>query len=65
MPGEDGVGLDDTGYFLQCLFAELHTDFGQGFALAVTQPDAAFDLAAQEAIFCHQVLVAQQEFLIH
>ena len=65
MPGEDGVGLDKTGHFLQCLFPELHTDFGEGFPLTVTQPDAAFDLAAQEAIFCHQVLVAQLEFLIH
>ena len=32
----------------------------QGLAFAVAQPDAPFELVAQDTIFCHQVLVPQQ-----
>ena len=64
VPAENRVGLDDRGHFLQGLLAQLLADLGQGLALAITQPHTPCDLVAQDAIFRHQVLVAQQQFLI-
>ena len=64
VPAENRVGLDDRGHFLQGLLAQLLADLGQGLALAVAQPDTPLDLMAEDAIFGHQVLVAQQQFLI-
>src|SRR5438876_4928915 len=56
--------LDDRGHFLQGLLAELLANHGEGFALAVTQVYAPLDLMAQDAILRHQILVAQEQFLI-
>jgi hypothetical protein len=42
---------------------EKHTH-GQGLRLTITQADTTVDLVAQDAIFGHQVRVAQQRFLI-
>ena len=39
-------------------------DHGKGLALAITQPDATFELVAEDAVFRHQIFVAQQQFLI-
>jgi hypothetical protein len=64
VPGEDGVGLDDAGHLLQGLFPELHAECGQGFALTAAQPDTAFDLLAQYPVVCHQIRMAQAQFLI-
>ena len=64
MPGENRVGFDDGGDFLQGLLAQLLADVGQRLAFAIRQPHATCDLVAQDAIFCHQILVTQQQFLI-
>src|SRR6266850_2271372 len=65
VPREDRVGCDDAGDLRQRLLAQLLSNLGQGLALAITQAYTTVDLVAQDAIFGHQVLVAQQEFLIH
>src|SRR5207249_2228044 len=57
VPGEDGVGLDDLGDFLQRFLSQLLGDLREGLASAVTQPYATFDLVAEDAIFGHQVRI--------
>ena len=42
----------------------LLTNLGECFALAIRQPHTTCDLVAQDPILGHQVLVAQQQFLI-
>ena len=64
VPSKDGVGCDDLGHFLQGLLAELLANLSQCLALAITQLDASLDVIAEHAVFSHQVLIAQQEFLI-
>ena len=64
VPGENGVRGDDGSDFLESLLAELLADFSQRLAFAVRQLHTTCDLAAQDAILCHQVLIAQQQFLI-
>jgi hypothetical protein len=64
VPAEHRVGLDKLGHCLQGRLAELLAEIGQGLALAITQQDASFDLMAQYPVFCHQRLMAHQEFLI-
>jgi hypothetical protein len=46
------------------LFAQLVADFGQRCAFAICQPHTTSELMAQDAILCHQILIAQQQFLI-
>ena len=65
VPGENRVRLDDRGYLCQSLLAQLLADLGEGFALAVSQAYAAGDLLAEKPILRHQVLVAEQKFLVH
>ena len=64
VPAEHGIRCDEVRDFLQGLLPQLVADLSQGLALTVAQPEAPLDLAAQDAILRHQVLVAQQEFLI-
>jgi hypothetical protein len=64
VPAENRVGFDDLRHFLQGLLPQLLAQLGQGFALAVTQAYATFDLVAQDGIFGHGVLIAYQQFLI-
>jgi hypothetical protein len=59
------VSGDHMRHFFQRLLAPLLVDLGERCALAVSQPHTARDLSAQDAILCHQVLVAQQQFLIN
>jgi hypothetical protein len=60
VPAENGVGLDDRRHVLQSLLAQPVANIRQGLAFAVAQPDAPFELVAQDAILRHQVLVTQQ-----
>src|SRR5262249_26284955 len=64
MPAENCLGLNDLSHSLEGLLAQLLADHGEGLALAITQPDAPFKLVTEDAVFRHQVLVAQQWFLI-
>jgi hypothetical protein len=65
LPTEDGVGLDHMRDCFQSFLAQLLTDLGQGLALGVIEPDSPLDLVTQDAIFGHQIFIAEQEFLIH
>ena len=65
VPREDGVGCDDCGHLGQCLLSQPLPDLGEGLALPITQPHTPWDLLAQEPIFCHEILLAQQELVIH
>ena len=64
MPDEDGLGCDELGDFLQGLLAQLLTDFRQGLALAVTQPETLLDLVAENPVLRRQIFVAHQQLLI-
>ena len=64
VPAKDRLGFDDRGYFLQSLLAQPVTNLREGLPFGIRQPDTHFDLVAQDAIFRHQVLVAEQQFLI-
>jgi hypothetical protein len=58
VPAQDRVGLNHMRHFFQCLLAQLLAELGQSFALTVRQPYTARDLMPQDAILCHQILVA-------
>ena len=64
VPSEDGIGFDDLRDFLQGFLSQLLADLRQGLALAITQPYTSLELIAENAIFGHQILIAQQQFLI-
>ncbi len=64
VPGENRVRFDDSGHCFQGLLPQLLTNLGECCALAIRQPHTTGDLVAQDTILCHQVLVAQQQFLI-
>src|SRR5713101_5307314 len=64
MPSEKRVGLDDRGHFLQGLLPQPLANLGQDLAIAIAQAYATFDLVTKHAIFSHEVLIAQQQFLI-
>jgi hypothetical protein len=65
VPGEDGVRGDEAGHFIQRLLAQLLAQFGERLPLAVAQAHAARDLLAQDTVFCDQIFIAKQEFLVH
>ncbi len=65
MPGQDGVGFDDGGDFLQSLFPELLADRSQRLALSVGELHAPCNLVAQDTVFFDHVFVSQQELLFH
>jgi hypothetical protein len=65
MPGENRIGLDDVGYFLQSVLTQLLSELSQSLAFGVGEPHAPLNLMAQDAIFSHEILVSQQEFLIN
>jgi hypothetical protein len=63
MPGENRIGLDDCGNFLQRLFTQLPGDRGQGPTLAIGQAHTALQPLAENLVLRHEVFIAQQ-FLI-
>src|SRR5919198_5297572 len=64
VPAENRVGLNNVCNFLEGLLAEFLADFGQYHAFGICQPHTASELIAQDTILGHQILVAQQQFLI-
>src|SRR5215510_13457883 len=57
VPGQDGVGFDDGGHLFEGFLPQLLADLSQSLALAIAEAHAALNLAAQDTIFRHQVLV--------
>src|SRR5262249_41885968 len=64
VPAENRLRLDDRRHVLQSLLAQPGANLREGLPCGFRQPDTPFDLGAQEAIFRHQVLIAEQQFLI-
>jgi hypothetical protein len=64
LPAEDGVRFDDAGHLLQGFLAQFLADLGQGLPFRVTELNPPFDLVAQDAVFCDQVLDSQEESLV-
>jgi hypothetical protein len=64
VPGEDRVGLDDARYLRQGFPSQPLANLRQRLPLPIAQLDAAFDLLAQYPVFCHQIFIAQQQFMI-
>ena len=65
MPGQDGVGFDDGGDFLQGLFTELLAERSQCLALGVGELHAPCNLIAQDTVLFDHVFVSQQELFFH
>jgi hypothetical protein len=64
MPGENGVGLDNRGNFLQRLLTQLPAGHGQGLTLAIVQAHTTLRPLAENLVLRHQVFIAQQQLLI-
>jgi hypothetical protein len=64
MLGEDRVGLDDARHLLQGFPPQLLANLSQRLPIPIAQLDATFDLLAQYPVCCHQILMAQAQFLI-
>jgi hypothetical protein len=60
VPAQEGIGLDDGGNVLQRLLAQRLANVGQRLTFTLRQPHTTYELVAQEAIFGHQGLVAEQ-----
>jgi hypothetical protein len=65
VPGEDGLGLHNGSHFGQGLPPELFPKLGQRFPLTIVQPHTAGNLLAQDSVFCDQIGIARQEFLVY
>jgi hypothetical protein len=65
VPGEDGLGLDDGGHFSQGLPPELFPNRSKRLPLAIAQLHAVCELLAQDTVFCDQLCIANQQFLVH
>ena len=65
VPGRTVSRLDDRGYLCKRLLAQPLADLGEGLPLPVSQAYAAGDLLTEKPVLRHQVLVTQQEFLVH
>src|SRR2546423_13347351 len=64
VPSEDRIGLGNRGDFLQSLFTQLGTKLSKFLALVVSQLYATGHLMAQDAIFCHQIVIAKPQVLV-
>ena len=65
VPGQDGGGFDNSRDFFQHRLTPLLTNCRQRFPLPITEPYTALDLFAEDPVFWHQILVAQEECLVH
>jgi hypothetical protein len=65
MPGEDGVRRGNGGNLCQGFFAELLTNLGECFAIAICQGHATVDLLPEYAILGDQVCIAKAELFVH
>lgn len=65
VPSNDGLRSNDWGRLRQSLPAKAPANFGQTDSLRVDEPQSPLDLVPENPIFCHQVFVPKQEFLVH
>src|SRR5712691_4308048 len=65
VPGEDGVGLGNSGDLFQALLAQLLANLGECSPLVLRELHAPLDLLAQNAILCDEVYIAKPELFVH
>ena len=65
VPSEDRLRSYDTRHLFERSLAEPFPDLGQGSALTVSQAQTTPEPIPQNAILGHEVLIAQQQFLIN
>ncbi len=58
------IRLNDRRHCRPGLPPQLLADLGQGLTLAIAEAYTTRDLLAQDAMLCHQILIAPQQFLI-
>ena len=64
VPGEDRLRLGNRGDFLQGLLTQLGTKLSKFPALVVSQLYATVNLMAQDAILCHQIVIAKPQVVV-
>src|SRR3954469_22254436 len=64
VPGEDGIGLVDTGDLLKCSPAEPFADFSRGGSLGIRKAYTGGKVGSKDAILGCEVFILEQEFLI-
>jgi hypothetical protein len=64
VPGEDGIGLGDTGDLLKCSPAEPFADFSKGGSLGIRKAYTGGKVGSEDAILSCEVFILEQEFLI-
>lgn len=64
MPGKDGFEWNDLRDFLEGFSSEPFTDLRQAEPLCVSQPQTSLELIPKNLILPHQILVAEQQFLV-
>ena len=62
VPGENGVGLGDTGDLLKRSAAELHTDLSEGGSLGIGKTHTGGKVGPEDAILGCEVLILEQSF---
>src|SRR5262249_10811058 len=65
VPGQDRIGCDEGRNLCQRPLAQLLPNLRQRLPLPITEPYTALELFAEDPVFCHQVFVAQEKFLVH
>src|SRR5262245_45934138 len=58
VPGQDRIGPDDGGRYLEGLLTKLVANLREGLPFGIRQPHASRELVAQHAILRDQILVA-------
>ena len=61
----DRIGFGDGRDFLQRVLPELLANYRQGLSSTVTEPQTALDLLTEHTIFGDEVLITQQQLLVH
>jgi len=64
VPGEDGIGFGDTGDLLERRATEPLADLSKGGALGIRKAYSGWKVRPEDAIFCDQILILEQQFLI-
>jgi hypothetical protein len=65
VPGKDSIRPGHGGDCFQRLLAQLGAKLSEFLALAVSQLHVTVDLVAQDAIFCHEIVIAKPEVVVH
>src|SRR6516225_5565455 len=65
VPGEDSVWLGHAGHLLQSFASESLADLRKRASLRIRQAQPCGQVRSQNSILCRQVLVLEEQFLVH